>query len=464
MQKKNKAVRITLIVIIILALIIAGIIFVPKIIGSSGSGAASSETLSAQVASGDIISSLSATGNISESLAEVAMPYGVSVSSVLVGAGDTVAKGDPIAKLNASSLSSLITSAKSELADINAELAAIDDGDASSVYVYSKFSGTVSKVFAKTGDDSADVVSKNGALITIKLTDGGTFKVANNEGEVAAVYVEKGDTVYSGTTLLKLTVPNVATNKKTLKAQKKILLAEIETLTTLQTTGYVYAPYAGTVDSLNVRAGSALENAEGDTDGIGTAAAIALPDKMDLTVSIDELDISAVKEKQVSTVEVDALAGQTFDGTVTSVSDGVDESGAASFTAVITFERADGMYPGMSASATIVKEKKEGVLTLPLAAVQQYGSELYVYTSVAEDGTLGGETIIETGLSDGASTEIVSGISEGITVYYVDNSSSSTSTFGGMGRGGFGIGEMQMFTADGAPGEGAPGGARGSGE
>jgi multidrug efflux pump subunit AcrA (membrane-fusion protein) len=463
MQKKNRAVRTTVIVIIILALIAAGIIFIPKLIGSSEDSAASSGTLSAQATTGDIISSLSATGNISESLAEVTMPYDVSVDSVLVSAGDTVAKGDPIAKLSSSSLSSLITSAKSELADVNDELAAIDDGDTSSVYVYSKFSGTVSKVFTEVGDDTADVVADNGALITIKLTDGGTFKVANNEGEVAKVYVEKGDTVYSGTTLLKLTVPDVVTDEKTLKAQRKALLKRIETLTTLQTTGYIYAPYAGTVDSLSITAGAALENMDGDTDYMGTAAKIALPDKMDLTVSVDELDISVVKEGQESSVELDALEGQTFAGTVASVSDGVDESGAASFTSVITFERADGMFAGMSATATIVKEKKEGVLTLPLAAVQQYGSELYVYTSLAEDGTLGGETIVETGLSDGATTEITSGIAEGITVYYVDNSSSSTSTFGGMGMGGFG-GEMRTFTggnAPAAPSGGAPGGAGG---
>jgi multidrug efflux pump subunit AcrA (membrane-fusion protein) len=412
------------------------------------------------------------------------MPYGVNVSEVLVSSGDEVRSGDPVAKVDSSSLSSAVSDAKSALSDVNDELEAIADEDTSYYYISSKLKGTVKEVFAAEGDDAAEVIAEHGALMIVELTDGGEFKVTNDNGVVNTIYKEKGDTVYSGTSLIRLTVPDATTSEDSLKEQRVKLLDLIEKLTALQTTKYIYAPATGKIGDVNVSEGAALERpgaasgddgsseddsaTESDTDNEGAAFTVVLPDKFEMTVSVDELDISAVAEGQEANIAFDALEGQSFSGVVTEVSDSADtSSGVASYSATLVLDKSEGMLSGMSATATIVKEKKENVITIPLDAVQQYGEDLFVYTSIAEDGSLGGEVKIETGLSDGAVTEVTSGLDEGTTVYYVPTTDDSDGTFQ-MRGGGFmmgGGGEMTVRSSGGPSGgfSATPSGGSGSG-
>jgi multidrug efflux pump subunit AcrA (membrane-fusion protein) len=419
--------------------------------------------VSAETARGDVVTSITATGSVGDSSVDVDMPYGVNVSKVLVSSGDAVRSGDAVAKVDSSSLSSAISDAKSELSDVNDELDAIADDDTSYHYVSSKLKGTVKEVFAKKGDGAAEVVAEHGALMTLELTDGGTFNVKNDKGIVDTIYKEAGDTVYSGTSLMRLTVPDAATSEDSLKEQRAKLLDLIEKLTALQTTKYVYATATGEIGDVNIAEGSALEKpgaasgddgssddgsaTEPDTDNVGAAFTVVLPNKFEMTVSVDELDISAVAEGQEADVAFDALDGQSFSGVVTEVSDSADtSSGVASYSATLTLDKGEGMLSGMSATATIVKEKKENVITIPLDAVQQYGEDLFVYTSIAEDGSLGGAVKIETGLSDGAVTEVTSGLDEGTVIYYVPTTDDSDGAI--QMRGGFAMGGGMEFQSN----------------
>lgn len=197
-----------------------------------------------------------------------------------------------------------------------------------------------------------------------------------------------------------------------------------------------------------------------------------------MSVSVDELDINSVEVGQTATVTMDALEDVTLEGTVESVSNSASSSGSGSakYTVEISVPKQDGMLIGMSASATIVVEESENVVTLPVDALQENGNETYVYTSVDEDGNLSGEVTVETGLSDGDTVEITSGLEDGDTVYYekTGNTSSSGSsdmasgdTSGTMPSGG---GEMPSGdmpsgggdtsgTGGGAPSGGAPSGS-----
>lgn len=209
-----------------------------------------------------------------------------------------------------------------------------------------------------------------------------------------------------------------------------------------------------------------------------TAFTMESEDTMTMSVSVDELDINSVEVGQTATVTMDALEDVTLEGTVVSVSNSASSSGSGSakYTVEISVPKQDGMLIGMSASATIVVEESENVVTLPVDALQENGNETYVYTSVDEDGNLSGEVTVETGLSDGDTVEITSGLEDGDTVYYekTGNTSSSGSsdmasgdTSGTMPSGG---GEMPSGdmpsgggdtsgTGGGAPSGGAPSGS-----
>lgn len=151
-----------------------------------------------------------------------------------------------------------------------------------------------------------------------------------------------------------------------------------------------------------------------------TGFTIAVQDHMLLSVDIDELDILSVEEGQEVQITMDAAEGKIFTGEVTEVSDSTSGSdGSAKYTVEVTVPKDDLMRVGMSASATIVTEKKEDVVVVPEDAVQERGPQVFVYTQYdAASGVLSGETQVETGMSDGEKVEITSGLAEGDTVYY----------------------------------------------
>lgn len=160
-----------------------------------------------------------------------------------------------------------------------------------------------------------------------------------------------------------------------------------------------------------------------DTQGIQeqvTGFTLAAQDHMVLSVEIDELDILSVEEGQEAEIVMDAAEGETFAGTVTQVSDSTSGSdGSAKYIVQIQVAKDDRMRVGMSASATIVTEKRENVVTIPAEAVQERGRQVFVYTQYdQESGTLSGEKEIQTGMSDGEKVEVTDGLGEGDTVYF----------------------------------------------
>jgi len=150
---------------------------------------------------------------------------------------------------------------------------------------------------------------------------------------------------------------------------------------------------------------------------------------MILAISVDELDINSVEKGQQAEVTFDAIEEETFEGTVTKVGNSASASGGvAKYTVEITIPASEEMKAGMNASATIVIEKKENIITIPVNALQERGNEVFVYTEKDEEGNLSGEKSVSTGLSDGNIVEITEGLSEGDTIYYqkvgVDNATS----------------------------------------
>ena len=165
--------------------------------------------------------------------------------------------------------------------------------------------------------------------------------------------------------------------------------------------------------------GSQLSGSVTNSNSLAVVCTIAKPDTAKITLNVDEADILSVHEGQTATITLDAFADQTFEGTVTRVSQTASSGGgSAKYTVEITFERDENMFVGMSASAEIFVANAEDVITIPMLALQQAGDQTFVYTEVDEDGNLGGETQITTGVSDGTNVEVTEGLSEGDTVYY----------------------------------------------
>lgn len=186
---------------------------------------------------------------------------------------------------------------------------------------------------------------------------------------------------------------------------------------------------------------------------------IANGDKMMVTMNVDELDIGTMQVGLEAEITLDAIEGETFTGTITSVSGNASSSGGSSqYPVEIVFDKTDAMLSGMNASVEVIVEQAENVLTLPLSAIQDDGNYSYVYTGYDEaTDKFSGKVQVETGLSDETSVEITAGLSEGDTVYY-EMQGSEDSTTGNAGMGGF-----SMPGGMGMPGGDMPGNMQGGG-
>ncbi len=173
--------------------------------------------------------------------------------------------------------------------------------------------------------------------------------------------------------------------------------------------------------------------------GVGeqTILSITPQDTMTFTITVDETDVLRLEEGQEADVTLDAFPGQSFAGMVTQINrTGTNSGGNTKYTADIEIAREPGMLDGMNASAQIAIDTAEDVLCIPEAALVEEDGAVYVYTSYDEDtDELGGLTEVTTGISDGTTVEIRSGLEEGDEYYYkyldVVNYESATAASGG---------------------------------
>lgn len=141
---------------------------------------------------------------------------------------------------------------------------------------------------------------------------------------------------------------------------------------------------------------------------------------MTLSFSVDEMDILDLYLGQRVSVSVDSLGSGSFGAYVSEIGDTGESSGGNSkFTVTVTLDRAEDMWDGMSATVTVPMEEPHAGLVIPVEALYESGSKTYVYTGYDEAaGEFIGRVEVETGVSDGEMVLILSGLSEGDTVWY----------------------------------------------
>lgn len=143
-------------------------------------------------------------------------------------------------------------------------------------------------------------------------------------------------------------------------------------------------------------------------------------DIMTLDVSVDELDILSLQPGQSAQVTLDAVPGQSFEGTVTKITrSGSNNGGSTKYGITVTVDRSELMLGGMNAAVRIPVASRSDVLVIPAAAIVEQQGRSYVYTlyDPKEDQLLG-LTEIETGLSDGDMVQVVSGLSAGQPYFF----------------------------------------------
>ncbi len=170
----------------------------------------------------------------------------------------------------------------------------------------------------------------------------------------------------------------------------------------------LYAPFAGTITGVSVEPGQLL-------GGYNPVVELSDLERLELLAEIDEIDVAEVREGQTVDLRFDAFPGKSATGKLTRLFPAAsNDRGATVYQAVITLDPTElELRPGMGATANIATVERTGVLRVPLRAVKSAGSQKIV---IVRDGNGTRNVVVETGLSDGTNTEIVSGVDEGTVV------------------------------------------------
>ncbi|MFA5012957.1 MAG: efflux RND transporter periplasmic adaptor subunit [Candidatus Paceibacterota bacterium] len=181
---------------------------------------------------------------------------------------------------------------------------------------------------------------------------------------------------------------------------------------------YIYAPFSGTIASVDMK--------KGDSASSGTAIATIITDSQIAEITLNEVDVAKVKVGQKATLAFDAVSDLNIAGEVAEVdSIGTASQGVVSYAVKINFDtQSELIKPGMSVSASIITDAKEGLL-VSNSAIKTSGGVNYVEMpseKVADDklNNNGGislsnvtQQVVEIGSSNDTYTEITSGLSEG---------------------------------------------------
>jgi len=257
---------------------------------------------------------------------------------------------------------------------------------------YSAVNGKVVSVAGATSTAEVDSYIPSGTSVTIEdisgeeeigsgtLTAKGAVNITG-QSEIAAVYVQAGQRVAKGQKLLKYdsTVTGSMESKQQDLADAKEELSDLEAASP-----EIVATADGVLTAVN------------DTELVKdlTAAQISPLDAMDLIVAIDELDIAKIQIGQSADISIDALPDESYTGTVSRVSQvGVAQGGVTTYDVTLTIQETGGLRIGMNASAEILVDKREGVVILPLDAIQYQGDRPYVL--LADGDANAGEGAVE---------------------------------------------------------------------
>lgn len=135
----------------------------------------------------------------------------------------------------------------------------------------------------------------------------------------------------------------------------------------------LFSPIDGTVIELTREVGERVRGSDFSEDVVMTIAALAT---MEVKIEVGEHEVVHLKEGQKSEVKVDALEGQTFEGTVSEIAQKAlirnagSEQETTNFPVTVALTaRPPGVLPGMSAEVKVKAESRDSAVTVPVQAV-----------------------------------------------------------------------------------------------
>jgi RND family efflux transporter MFP subunit len=399
-------------ILVVVALVAAGG-YVGYRMLSRPAATSNSAAQTATVKKGPLIVTISSAGSISaHSSGDVSFRVSGQIKTIHVKLGDTVKAAQALAELDDSDLQLSVSAAENSLLSAQASYRKLVAGLLPEERKLAELDLQASADALKKAQDEYDKVSWRPNI--------GMLPQSTNLQQATKDY-EKAKLTYAqkvrGATGDDLAIAQAQVNQaqgSLTQAKQKLDQAKL------------IAPFGGTVTSVNLTPGQYVT---------ANAAVVTLVDLtgLEIKVPLPETDVPRVAAGQSVAVTLDALPGVTLNGKVTWVPPVATISqGVVNYPVTIEIAQPDpAVRVGMTASVSIVVERRDSVLMVPNRAVRTSGRQRSVEVLVDGQPT---EVPVTLGVSNDSYTEVASGLMEGDVVVLRTTTTSSQGRLGGMGR------------------------------
>ncbi len=335
---------------------------------------------------GNISATATAIGNVQpKKVAKLSLPASGTVASIQKAEGDAVNVGDVILALRADDANRRVRQAELNVRNrqLDQERAKTAPRDEDIEIARANLQKATIGAAAADAAYAASATSQNDALRQVSRADIDIAR-ANFNRTVNGPTKEELDALQNAVTAAQLDLESA----QAALAQTKLT-----------------APFTSTVTEIDAHEGELV-------GGFNTLAAVADLTALQIAAQIDEIDVANVKVGQKVQVRFDAFPGEQFDGSLVRLFPAASTlRGSTVYGAIVDFNaRGFLVRPGMGTSLKILTVDKQGALLVPNRALKSAGTRKAV-TVVVPGPTR--DVIVETGVTDGNNTEIVSGLNEG---------------------------------------------------
>jgi HlyD family secretion protein len=351
----------------------------------------------AKVEKGDLAKSVVATGKVTPiTKVEVKSKASGIVKRLYVDYGDRVKQGQLLAQLDKVEIEAQVEQSRAALEAAEANL-----NSAQADFERAKVDAEGPDVPLLKRAYERDVsMAKDGVVSTSALEDAQrAYELALNKQNVAKAQV----------TVLKAKIAQ----SQAVVAQDQANLKQLEEQ--LSYTDIV-SPIDGIVLSRDVEIGDAVSSIL--VLGSSATLVMTLGDTSEVYVKgkVDESDIGKVYLGQRARIKVESFKDKTFDGKVTKISPmGVEKDNVTTFEVRVSIQNPGGeLKAEMTANAEIILEEHKNVLQIPEGAIiydKDKKASVEVPDPKGKDGK--DKVAINIGISNGAKTEVLSGLKEG---------------------------------------------------
>jgi HlyD family secretion protein len=384
-------------IIIISAIVVVFVLIVGVVVAFSRGSSKIDPSKLAKVEKGDLAKSVVATGKV-EPITKVEVKSKASgiVKKLLVEYGDRVKKGQLLAQLDKVEIEAGVEQSKAALQAAEANLKG-----AQADYERAKVDAESPDVpLLKRAYDRAVQMAKDGVVSESALDDAEkAYKLAINKQNVARAQM----------TVLQAKIAQ----SQAQVAQDQASLKQFEEQ--LSYTDIV-SPIDGIVLSRDVEMGDAVSSIL--VLGSSATLVMTLGDTSEVYVKgkVDESDIGRVYLGQPARIKVESFKDKTFNGVVTKISPmGVEKDNVTTFEVRVSINNPGGeLRAEMTANAEIILDEHKNVLQIPEGSIiydKDRKASVDVPDSKGKDGQR--KVAINIGISNGAKTEVLSGLKEG---------------------------------------------------